>query len=203
MAQVFRGQKMKDYSKLIALAKNGLIRPKDLVAVGIDRNILRSAISDEIIESVAYGVYILKTELEDKLYIFQLKNSKLIFSANTSAYLLGLTTRDSEVFYAAAPLNYNTSKLLKSHNIVREKDDLYLLGQTKVNTPLGNPVRVHDLERTICDLFNPKYTGDKFVQVEALKNYVQSSEKNLVKLFEYATMLGVSEELKKRIEVLL
>ena len=194
---------MKDYSRLIALAKNGVIRTKDLSAEGIGRDYLKYAVDDGILENVAHGVYLLKNELEDKLFIFQLKNSKLIFSSITSAYLLGLTTRDSDVFFASAPLNYNTSKLLLLHNIAREKDDVYSLGITEIKTGFGNTVKIHDAERTICDLFSPKYSGDKFVQVEALKNYMQSSYKNLVKLFEYAKQIGVYDEIRKRIEVLL
>ncbi|MCL2062433.1 MAG: type IV toxin-antitoxin system AbiEi family antitoxin domain-containing protein [Firmicutes bacterium] len=194
---------MKDYSRLLALAKNGVIRTKDLGAAGIGRDYLRYAINDEVIEKAAYGIYILSNEIADKLYIFQLKNSRLIFSANTSAFLLGLTTRDSDVFFLSAPLSYNNPKLSQFHNIVRERAGIYGLGLIEAETTFGNTVKLHDAERTICDLFSPKYTGDKFVQVEALKNYLQPPFKNLVKLFEYAKVLGVYDELKKRIEVLL
>jgi hypothetical protein len=51
---------------------------------------------------------------------------------------------------------------------VREKKEAYELGLSKVNTVFGNPVRIHYAERTVCDLFSPKYAGDRFVQVEAL-----------------------------------
>ena len=194
---------MKDYSRLINLAKNGVIKTMDVNAAGIGRDYLKYAVNDGIIENVAHGIYILKNELEDKLFIFQLKNSKLIFSANTSAFLLNLTTRDSDVFFASAPLNYNNSKLSGFHNVVREKAEIYNLGLIEIETAFGNTVRIHDAERTICDLFSPKYAGDKFVQVEALKSYLQSSYKNLVKLFDCAKRLGVYDEIKKRIEVLL
>ena len=194
---------MKNYSKLVDVAQNGLIRTKDVTANGIGRDYLRYAACDGVIENVAHGVYILKNELEDKLFIFQLKNSKLIFSANTSAYLLGLTTRDSDVFFVAAPLNYNNPKLQQIHNIVREKEAVYNLGLSEINTMFGNSVKIHDAERTVCDLFAPKYAGDKFVSVEVLKNYLQSIDRDLVKLFEYAKLLNVYDELKTRIEVLL
>ena len=194
---------MKDYSRLINLAKNGVIETKAVNAAGIGRDYLKYAVNDGIIENVAHGIYILKNELEDKLFIFQLKNSKLIFSANTSAFLLNLTTRDSDVFFASAPLNYNNPKLSGLHNIVREKAEIFNLGIIEIETAFVNTVKIHDAERTICDLFSPKYAGDKFVQVEALKNYLQSSYKNLVKLFDYAKRLGVYDEIKKRIEVLL
>lgn len=194
---------MKNYSKLVKLAQNGLIRTKDVSAAKIGRDYLRYAVEDGVLENIAHGIYLLKNELEDKMFIFQLKNSKLIFSSYTSAYLLDLTTRDSDVFSVSAPLDYNNQKLLHIHSVVREKKDIYGLGLSKVNTAFGNPVKIHDAERTVCDLFSSKYAGDKFVQVEALKNYLQSADKNLVKLFEYAKILGIYNELKMRIEVLL
>jgi hypothetical protein len=194
---------MKNYSKLVNLAQNGLIRTKDVSAAGISRDYLRYAVEDGVIENIACGVYILKNELEDRMFIFQLKNSKLVFSAYTSAYLLGLTTRDSDVFSVSAPLNYNNPKLQHTHSIVREKEDVYGLGLSEVNTVFGNPVKIHGAERTVCDLFSPKYAGDRFVQIEALKSYLQSADKNLVRLFEYAKFLGIYNKLKTRIEVLL
>ena len=192
---------MKDYSKLLGLAKNGVITTKDIVAANASKDYLKYAIKDDMIEKVAHGVYIPKHEYEDTLFVFQIRNSKLIFSCYTSAYLLGMTTRDMVAIYAVAPLNYNTSKLQNGNVILREKE--YGFGVTEADTMFGNKVRIHDAERTVCDFFNPKYIGDKFVQVEVLKNYLASKEKNLAKLFDYAKRLGVLEELRKRVEVLL
>jgi len=194
---------VKDYSKLLDLAKNGIITTKDIVTANVSKDYLKYAIQDNVIEKVAHGVYIPKHEYGDTLFIFQLRNSKLIFSCYTSAYLLGMTTRDTDVIYASAPLNYNTSKLQNGNVILREKELLHSLGQIEVSTMFGNRIKVHDAERTVCDFFNPKYIGDKFVKIEVLKNYLQSKEKNLTKLFDYAKTLGVLEELRKRVEVLL
>ncbi len=194
---------MKNYEKLIGLAKNGVILTQDLAVAGIGRDYLRYAVDDGVIENVARGVYLLKGELEDKLYVFQLRYERLIFSFHTSAFLLDLTTRDSDVFFVSAPLNYHNPNVSRLHNIMRESPENYPLGLAETNTPFGNPVRIHNAERTVCDLFHPQYAGDKFVQVETLKNYLQSPTMNLVTLFEYAKQLHVYNELKKRIEVLL
>lgn len=67
----------------------------------------------------------------------------------------------------------------------------------------GNTVKCHDIHRTICDLFSVKYIGDKFIQVEALKNYLKLPNKDTVKLVKYAKVLGVDKKLRDRIEVLL
>jgi len=197
---------MRDYTKLKSVAVNGVIRAKDLERVGVARDYLRYAQEDGVIESVDRGVYVLISEMKDTLYVLQLKYGWAVFSAYTSAYLLNLTTRDVETIYISAPRNTNNHKLSKSNNvkIVREKtDELHELGIIKTKNSFGNEVTCHDAERTVCDFFNDKYLGDKFVQVEVLKNYLQSSNKNLAKLFDYAKQLGVLEELRKRVEVML
>jgi len=142
--------KEKDYSKLISLAENGLIRAENVYAAGIKRYDLLCAVKDGVIENITDGIYFLKSELEDKMYTFQLKHSKLIFSAYTSAYLLGLTTLDSEAYSVSAPSNYNP-KLPKIHNVVREKKEVYELGWLKpdVITMFGNSVKIFPPKETI------------------------------------------------------
>jgi hypothetical protein len=44
---------MKNYSKLLNLAQNGLIRTKDVSAAGISRDYLRYAAEDGVIEKPA------------------------------------------------------------------------------------------------------------------------------------------------------
>jgi len=87
---------MRNYTKLLSVAKNGIVRAKDLTALKVSRDYLKYAVQDGIIEKVAHGIYIEKNGCKDQLFLFQIKNSRLIFSCFTSAYLLDMTTRDSE-----------------------------------------------------------------------------------------------------------
>lgn len=64
-------------------------------------------------------------------------------------------------------------------------------------------VKCHDIHRIICDLFSNKYVGDKFVQIEALKNYLKLPNKDTVKLMKYAKVLGVDKQLREKLEVLI
>lgn len=51
--------------------------------------------------------------------------------------------------------------------------------------------------------FSPIYNGDIDIALESLKNYVKRKDKNFYKLMKYAQDLGVEQELKKRLEVLI
>jgi len=196
---------MRNYEPLKACAKNGIIKTKDVELKGVAKSYLRYAVADGVIEKIAHGVYVMKDEIVDTLYVFQLKYPQAIFSSFTSAFLLDLTTRDVEKIYASVPQNYNNPKLKEDGVAVlmRDNKDAYNFGVIRTNNSFDNSLLCHDAERTVCDFFNPKYIGDKFVQVEVLKNYLQSKEKNLTKLFDYAKKLGVLDELRKRVEVLL
>ncbi|MEG1751512.1 MAG: type IV toxin-antitoxin system AbiEi family antitoxin domain-containing protein [Clostridia bacterium] len=196
---------MRDYSKIIELSEknNGYVFSKDITENKIPKDYLKFAVKDGIIEKVAYGIYMVKDNFIDNLFVFQKINSKVIYSAFTSAYLLELTTRDSGKIFASVPLDYNSKKIFNGNTILREPKDLYLLGLTKVTTNFGNEIVCHDIHRTVCDLFNPKYVGDKFVQVEALKTYLRRGDKNTLKLMQYAKKLGVDKAIRERLEVLL
>ncbi len=156
------------------------------------------------LEKVARGIYIKSDEFADLLYVYQMNYTKVIFSAFTSAYLWDLTTRDTNIIYGVTPLN-NYAKDSRNNNVVlvRESDYVYNLGATAIKTMFGNTVKCHDIHRTICDLFSDKYIGDKFIQVEALKNYLKLQNKDIIKLMKYAKVLGVYKKLRDRIEVLL
>ena len=130
-------------------------------------------------------------------------NKKIIYSAYTSAYLLELTTRDSSKIYASVPQNYNAPKLKERGTFIRESKSVYDIGIMCVKTSFGNIIKCHDIHRTICDLFNDKYIGDKFVQIEALKKYLKMPNKDIVKLMKYAKVLDVDKQLREKLEVLI
>lgn len=196
---------MRDYSRLLELAKdnNGYVFTKDVTKNNIPKDYLKFAVEDGVLERVARGIYISADAYVDDLFIYQKINTKVIYSAFTSAYLLELTTRSTEKYYGCTPIQYNKTKLRKDNYIIGEPDEIYKLGLTTVKTNFGNEVACHNIHRTVCDLFSPKYIGDKFVQVEALKTYLKHKDKNTIKLMQYAKILGVDKALRKRLEVLI
>ena len=196
---------MRNYTKLLELAKqnNGYVFTKDLSQNKIAKDYLKFAVEDGILEKVARGIYIESDKFVDLLYVYQMNYSKIVFSSFTSAYLWNLTTRDVEIIYGATPLNYFAKGSRNNTVLVRENDDIYNLGITTIKTMFGNIVKCHDIHRTICDLFSDKYVGDRFVRVEALKNYLKLPNKDTVKLMKYAKVLGVDKQLREKLEVLL
>lgn len=60
-------------------------------------------------------------------------------------------------------------------------------------SPSGNPIRVYDLERTLCDILRGSGSDIQVVGA-AMKKYVSSKEKDIHKLMQYAGWLRVKSK---------
>lgn len=54
---------------------------------------------------------------------------------------------------------------------------------------------VYDLERTLCDMWNPRYKASVEVKQEALKEYMTSTSRNTNKLRRYMDILKSPKEM--------
>ena len=77
------------------------------------------------------------------------------------------------------------------------------MGIIEIESPLGQKIKVYDLERTICDIIKFKNRMDPEIFSKALKQYIKSKEKNLNNLIFYARKLKVEDEVRNYLEVLL
>ena len=77
------------------------------------------------------------------------------------------------------------------------------MGIIEIESPMGQKIKVYDLEKTICDIIKFKNKIDPEIFSKALKQYTKSKEKNLNKLIYYARQLNVEEEIRKYLEVML
>lgn len=68
----------------------------------------------------------------------------------------------------------------------RKIEDIYDLGLTEIKTPMGNNVRVYDIERCICDIIKSKNRMDLEHVKYSIREYLKRKDKNLIKLSNYA-----------------
>jgi len=88
---------------------------------------------------------------------------------------------------------------LKIHYI---KKDLYPIGISEIQAPLGNRVQVYDAERSICDIVLYREKIDGQIYVDALSAYFKRKDRDLRKLIKYSRQFGIEEEIKRYVEVL-
>ena len=172
---------------------NGYITSKELDMFDIHRMYLSIMKEKGLIEKVAAGIYIDTNKIEDNYYIFSLSMPNVIYSHMTALYFHGLSIKaPTDIYDITVKRSYNSNHL-KKHNVFYVSDDIYELGLTEVETPMGNKVKVYDIERCICDIIRSKYRMDFEHIKHSVREYLKRKDKDLVKLSLYAEKLGVKE----------
>ena len=180
---------------------NGYVTSKELDNFGIHRMYLNSMWKKRVVEKVAPGIYIDINKIEDNYYVFSLSMPNTIYSHMTALYFHGLSIKaPNDKYDITVRKNYN-SKHLKKHEVFYVPDDIYELGLTEVKTPMGNSVRVYDVERCICDIIRSKNWMDSEHVKYSIRAYLKWKDKDLVKLSNYAKEMGIKEEVMNYIEV--
>ena len=182
---------------------NGYITSRELDMFDIHRMYLSIMKEKGLIEKVAAGIYIDTNKIEDNYYIFSLSMPNAIYSHMTALYFHGLSIKEpNDVYDITVKRSYN-SKHLKKHNVFYVDNDIYELGLTEVETPMGNKVKVYDIERCICDIIRSKNRMDFEHVKHSVREYVKRKDKDLFKLSLYAEKLGVKEAVMDYVDMML
>ena len=190
-------------TKLLTLSDNGMITSKQVTAVGIHRGILTELTEAGQLIRYGRGIYIKSDVWEDDLYLLQRKYRRGIYSHDTALYLLGYSDRTPIQYTMTFPKGYNAPSLKQEDlNVKRAMSEIYSLGIIEINSPSGNPIRIYDLERTLCDIVRGNGSDIQIVSA-AMKKYASSKEKDIHKLMQYADKLRVKSKITQYMEVLL
>jgi predicted transcriptional regulator of viral defense system len=182
----------------------GIVTTAQANEAGVSNERLRLLVQSGDLERVTTGVYVLPDEFADKMYIAQLRRSKIIYSHETALFLHELTDRDPISYMVTVPTGYNPTRLREDgFTVFTIKRELHEIGVTKLTTMFGNSVVVYDLERTICDCLRSRNDLDIAVVTDAIKGYAKRKDKNLNKLMQMAETFQVTKLLRIYMEVLL
>ena len=177
----------------LMIKNNGYITSKELDIFDIHRMYLSIMQEKGIIEKVASGIYIDINKIEDNYYIFGLSMPNVIYSHMTALYFHGLSIKAlTDVYDITVKRSYN-SVHLKKHNVFYVDNDIYELGLTEIETPMGNKVKVYDIERCMCDIIRSKNRMDLELIKHSVREYIKRKDKDLVKLSLYAEKLGIKD----------
>ena len=153
-----------------------------------------------LIEKVAAGIYIDTNKIEDNYYVFGLSMPNVIYSHMTALYFYALSIKaPNDIYDITVKRSYNSNHL-KKHNVFYVNNDIYELGLTEVETPMGNKVKVYDIERCICDIIRSKKRMDNEHIKYSLREYIKRKDKDLVKLSKYADKMGIKKEVMDLLE---
>ena len=184
--------------------QNGYIRLVDAQNKGLSKYAVLEYVHKNEMERLAPGIYISSDAWEDRLFLMQLRNRKIIFSHETALHIHNLSDREPFSPVVTVGRGYNAKHLKDNGVIVHTVRPEWLdIGLTRAQTWAGNTVRIYNKERCICDIVKNKSKMDIQVFQAALTSYFSDSDKNIHTLMEYAEIMGVSDRVRQYTEVLL
>ncbi len=197
-----------DYSydslKVLIESNGGVVSAADLQRVGLDRIKLYALLASDFLRKESHGNYVLTENEPDEYRVIQNRSKKLIYSHGTALFLQGMSDRVPHTLDITVPQGDNVSRIKKTYQNTRFhycKKELWDLGITNVNTPMGYSVRVYDPERCICDMIRDKDNVDKQVYIQAIQDYFKR-KCNPRKIIKYAKEFNLESKVRNYMEVL-
>lgn len=190
-----------DIIKQIMSANNGMLSVRMIEPLNISRQYLSIMENNNDIEKISRGIYLSPSTFEDSYFSFQQKYKKAIFSHMNALYFYGMTEEFPYQYTVTVPQSYHVDTVNEKCNVFYVSDDIYEMGVVEVETPSGNKVRAYDKERCICDIIRSKGRMDSEQVKKAMKQYIQSKDKNVVKLSDYAKRMGIIEKVMEMVSV--
>lgn len=175
---------------------NGYIFTAELINLGISKPMIKKYINNGLLRKVSHGLYLDSNLLQDDEYIFQKRYSEAIFSYNTALYFLNLSNKVPHKLEIT--LN-NKKRITCDYEVHYVSDKYYDIGIIEIESMLGNPIKVYNAERSICDMLR---NGDFELELQnvILRNYFRSKEKDIDKLLEYAKIFKIYDKVNTLVE---
>ncbi|MCL2355296.1 MAG: type IV toxin-antitoxin system AbiEi family antitoxin domain-containing protein [Oscillospiraceae bacterium] len=196
---------MKNKEKILELLKNnnGYVTSSMVKNEGIDLKFLSNMVKDKQLTRISRGTYRSYDDFPDVFYEHLSKSKYARYSHTTALYFHNYSMRTPIHFDITIKSGYGGA-LQKEKNIslFYVKKSFIDLGLIEVLSPFGMPIKIYDLERTICDIVRDKNKIDPEIFTEAIKQYARHKPKNMAKLLDYAKKLKIERKLRDYLEVL-
>ncbi|MCH3988163.1 MAG: type IV toxin-antitoxin system AbiEi family antitoxin domain-containing protein [Lachnospiraceae bacterium] len=195
---------MTNYDKIIEICKDhhGIVRTQDLSQENIPRWYLTDLVNKGKLFRIERGIYTTDEGDIDDYYFFQLRNKRCIYSYLSALYIHEMTDRVPYQKEVTVYSGYNSSRVGKDVLVHYISKDKYRIGITDGVTLFGNPVKVYDVERTVCDLIASRNKIDSEIFADAMHRFSRRKDHDYKKLREYAKVFGISREVADILEVL-
>ena len=182
----------------------GMFSASQAVEAGLNREQLSDFVNTGVLERAERGIYISPGGLDDVLYWLQQRAKKIVYSHETALFLHRLTDRTPMQYSVTVPSSYKASEALKrSCKIYYIKQDLIDLGKVEKSSGMGHTIVTYGFERTLCDVIRSRNKIDNQIVIEAIKQYTQTKDKDLHRLYKYAGIFGIEKILHRYLEVLI
>ena len=190
--------------KVIFDKQNGMMRTHELHEARIYYKDIQSLIEQGIIEKVRYGYYqwIDSENLSEASTVTRLFPDAVL-CMDTALFYYRYSDRVPLAWHLAVSKDSGKSRFKIDYPFVKPyfvEPSILELGAIDGEMD-GNPVRIYDKERTVCDCL--RYSGkmDQEIFNNAIRRYVEDPAKVVPRLIEYAKKLRVMQKVRTIIGV--
>lgn len=184
---------------------DGILKTSQALALGIAPRTLYAMRAAGQIQAISRGVYQLAGQ--DSLGNPDLVNvamriPKAVICLISALYFYGLTSQIPHKVYIALPQPAEKPRLeFPPLDIVWLSDRVYSAGIIEQSID-GLPIKFYSIEKTIADCFKFRNKVGNDVALEALKDYLQTSKRDIDQLLAYARIDRVEPLLSRYLEAL-
>ena len=182
----------------------GIIRTEVLNRHGITSRDIKDFLKEGVLEKIKQGYYIGKERSASDLEITARVIPMGVLCLFSAIEYHELATVNPSKICVALPRG-TTCPVLPSNLFVKiyhMTDRHFEAGIIEVESNVA-PIRIYDIEKTVCDCFKYDNEVEKAIAMEVLKNYITRGNCNIQKLLEYAKLLGKRKIIAPYVEALL
>ena len=183
--------------------KGGVVSYEALIAEGLSKTDIHRLSKAGYIRNIRRGYYSAgdNSASEEERIAAMLPDS--IVCGNSALYHYGYSDYTPRVWTLSVPRNISRSRLIGTGIPMKlHFDSYYGLGKSDDDFN-GIMLSVYDRERTICDCIRQRDVMDSEMFVKAIWAYAADRNKDLGRLSDYAGKLGISEKVRKTMEIVL
>ncbi|MGL9727537.1 type IV toxin-antitoxin system AbiEi family antitoxin domain-containing protein [Enterococcus sp. DIV0756] len=179
--------------------RDGNLSMKEARSRGISASTVQSYVKSGKLIAIERGFYVLDGHGIDELFLQQNRYSRGIFSYETALDIHQLSKNMPSAIHLTFPKGYNVNRKevqmqnLKLHFVPKA---VFELGKMDGLSYQDNPIHLYDKERTLCDIWSPRYDMAYDLKLESLKHYMAREDKDPGKLSLYMEKLPVSKEMR-------
>lgn len=193
-----------DETKTLFKARNWMMRTCELSKARIYYKDIQSLMDMGLIEKVRYGYYqwLDNENLSEAATVTRLFPDAIV-CMDVALFYYRYSDRTPLAWHLAVSKDSGKSRFKIDYPFVKPyfvEPSLLELGAVDGEID-GNPIRIYDKERVICDCL--RYSGkmDKEIFNNAIRRYVADPAKNISRLMEYAKKLRTTQKVKTIIGV--
>lgn len=182
---------------------NGIATMQCLLEKGVSYYDINRFLADGVLVKLKRGVYKwVATEINEIVEVAHIV-PKGVFCLQTACFYYELTTSIPSQYHIAIPDEQRV--VVPEYPPIKVyywKKTSFELGVTSIVMDNG-PVKIYDLEKTICDTIHHRNKIGLDVLKEILKNYLSRKDRNLNRLDNYAKQLHIFNKVDDFIKLLL